>query len=289
MNYPNALNYPHAPNHYAPNHYVPNHHAPNHHTPNHHAPNHHAPNHHAPNHHTPNHHAPNHHTPNHHAPNPHAPQLTRDYLTDGYISYTFGPQNAEGYIARLFSVDAPSIQAIRQGDAFYAFNHPSYGIPPAVSLYGRDAWLLDFAVIRSIGSVVPQQLWSPQGQGDRRRYVDQAQLRMPIFFINRDGSLGVPVMDAAAGNMQLRGVHLPPQLADKSTVKLRISVCTRSLRISHHLPYVLQWPCYNLPEQQVQLRDQTPQRNPISFERFVKHVGSRVRQYLLVRLSSMWR
>ena len=249
MNYPHALNYPHAPNHYVPNHHASSHHAPNHHFPSHHAPSHpHASSHHAPSHHTPSHHAPNPHSPNPHAPNPHAPnphapnphapnphalnplQFAHDYLTDGYISYTFGSRIAEGYIAHLFSIDAASIQVIRQSAAFYALNAPSYAIPPTLSLYGQDAWLLDFAV-RSSGSVVPQQIWSPQGQGDRRRYVEQAQIRMPVFFINSNGSLGVPVVSAAAGDMQLRGGHLPPQLADKRTVKLRINVCTRFLRI----------------------------------------------------------
>ena len=209
----------------------------------------------------------------------------RDYLTDGYISNTIGSR-AEGYIARLFGVDAASIQAIRQ-TAFYVFNPPSYSIPPALSVHGRDAWLLDFAV-RSGGSVVPQQLWSPQGQSDRRRYVEQAQIRMPVFFINTNGSLGVPVVSAAAGNMQLCDGHLPLQLADKSTVKFRINVCTRFLRILHHLSYVSQWPGYSLSEQQVQLRDRTPARNAISLERFVKHVGSRTRQFLLVCLSHLW-
>jgi hypothetical protein len=254
MNYPHALNYPHASNHYVPNHHASGHHAPNHHFPSHHTPNHgqnhyapsHGQNHYAPSH-GQNHHAPSHgqshhalshhsqshlapshhHASSHHAPNP--LPLTHDYLTDGYISYTFGPRIAEGYVAHLFSIDAASVQTVRQGDAFYALNFPSYNIPPTLSVSGHDAWLLDFAV-RSGGSVVPQQIWSPQGQGDRRRYVEQAQIRMPVFFINSDGSLGVPVMSAAAGDMQLHGVHLPPQLADKRTVKLRINVCTRFLR-----------------------------------------------------------
>jgi hypothetical protein len=210
----------------------------------------------------------------------------RDYLTDGYISYTIGSRIAESYIAHLFGVDAASIQAIRQ-NAFYVFNPPSYYIPPALSVHGRDAWLLDFAV-RSGGSVVPQQLWSPQVQGDRHRYVDQMQSRLPVFFVNANGNLGVPVMNAAAGDMQLRGGHVPPQLADKRTVKLRINVCTRFLRIPHHLPYVSQWPGYTLSEQQVQLRDQTPARNVISLERFVKHVGSHTRRFLLVCSSYLW-
>ena len=213
---------------------------------------------------------------------------------DGYISYTFTPRYAEGYLAQLFNVtNATDIQSIRhQSGALYVFNHPTHNIPPAVSMNGRHAWLVDFGV-RSGGSVVPQQLSFPQGQGDRRRYVEQAQLRMPVFFVHANGSLGVPVMSAAIGEIQLHGAYLPAQLADRSILKIRIGVCTvPSLRVPHHLLYCMcrsQWPGYNPSEHQVQLRDQTPQRNPISFERFAKHVASRVKQFLLVRLSQMWR
>jgi hypothetical protein len=86
--------------------------------------------------------------------------------------------------------------------------------------------------------------------------------------------------------MQLRNVVLPPQLADKATIKIRIGFGTRSLPArSNHLLNVSQWPGYQPSEHQVLLRDQTPARNPITFERFVKHVGSRVRQFLMVCLS----
>jgi hypothetical protein len=160
-----------------------------------------------------------------------APQFTRDFLTDGYISYTFGPRDAEGYLVQLFAVDAASVRAIRhQSGAFYVLNRPSHNSPPALLVNGQDAWLLDYAV-RTGGSVVPQQLWPSQGQGDRRRYVDQAQFSMPVFFINASGSLGVPVTNAAAGDMQLHGVNLPSQLADKTAMTIRISVCTRSFPV----------------------------------------------------------
>jgi hypothetical protein len=165
---------------------------------------------------------------NHHNHQHHALQFTLDFLTDGYISYTFKPQNAEGYLVQLFNVNAASVQAIHhQGGAFYVLNHPVHNSLPTLLVNGQGAWLFDYAV-RPGGSVVPQQPWFPQGQGDRRRYVDQAQFRMPVFFIN-NGNLGVPVMNAAAGQMQLHGVGLPPQLADKTTIKIRIGVCTRSL------------------------------------------------------------
>ena len=176
--------------------------------------------------------AQNSHAQNHsHTQNLLAPQsrLSSDYFIDGYISDTFTPRNAEGYLAQLFNVrNAADIQAIRhQSGAFYVLNRPSHSTPPALLVNGQDAWLLDH-VVRSGGSVVPQQLWFPQGQGYRRRYVEQAQLRMPVFFVNANGSLGVPVMSAAIGDMQLHGAYLPAQLVDRSTLKIRIGVCTCS-------------------------------------------------------------
>ena len=216
--------------------------------------------------------------------------LTRDFLTDGYISHTLTPRNAEFYLVHLFGIDAASVQAIRDGNGVYSvFIPPSHFSPPIHTQYG-NAWVLDHAV-RTGGSVVPQQLWTPQGQGDRRRYVDQVQFRMPIFFVNMNGGLGVPVMNAAAGHMQLRDEYLPPSLIDKTTTKIRIGVCARSslcylFPITYHM--VSQWPGYAHSEHQVQLRGPTPTRNPIPFDRFVKHVGSRVRQFLMVRSSWMW-
>ena len=151
--------------------------------------------------------------------------MTRDYLTDGYISYTFASRNAEFYVVHLFRRDAGSVGAHRdsRSGVYTVYVPPSHFSPPIRTQYG-DAWVLDYAVRTGGGSVVPQQLWAPQGQGDRRRYVDQAQFRMPIFFLNANGALGVPVMNAAAGHMQLHDVYLPPSLMDKTTTKIRIGV-----------------------------------------------------------------
>ena len=158
---------------------------------------------------------------------PQAP-VARSLLTDGYISYTFTPQMAEFYLAQLlFKVNnSASIESIPDPNgsgAYFVFNLPSHFSAPPLMINGRGAWYLDYNV-RSGGSVVQQQLWVPQGQGDRRRYVDQAQFRMPVFFVGMNGSLGVPVLNAAAGDMQLRDTYLPPQLLDKRTVKIRIAV-----------------------------------------------------------------
>ncbi|KAN0121212.1 hypothetical protein V8E52_003800 [Russula decolorans] len=188
---------------------------------------------------------------------------TRDYLTNGYISYSFTSRNAEFYVVCLFKRDAASVQAIcdRNG-AYSVFIPPSYFSPPIRTEYG-DTWVLDYAV-RTGGSVVPQQLLAPRGQDDRRRYVDQVRYHMPIFFVNMNGSLGVPVMNAAAGHMHLRDAYLPPSLINKRAIKIHMG-----------------WPGYAPSQHQVPLTDQTPARNPIGFDRFVKYVGSRVRQFLM--------
>jgi hypothetical protein len=135
---------------------------------------------------------------------------------------------AEFLLAQLlFKVDDSAlIEAIPDSNgsgAYFVFNHPSHFSPPPLTINGRSAWVLDYDV-RTGGSVVPQQVWFPQGEGDRRRYVDQARFRMPVFFVGKDGSLGVSVLNAAAGNMRLRDANLPPPLQGKKTAKIRIAV-----------------------------------------------------------------
>jgi len=193
-------------------------------------------------------------------------QYLLEFLTRGYISYMFSPQPAKLYLASLFKTDPPRVYEYhfeRWPSAFVVFHSPMVYSPPVFMMSGQNAWVLDY-VVRSGGSVVPQQLWSPKGQGDWRRYVEQADFYMPVFFINVDGTLGVPVVDAVAGLMSLQGGTQPPPLGNKTATKIRIS-----------------WPGYPPSEQQIQLRDQTPTRNPVTLERFVKHLGSRIRQYLM--------
>lgn len=154
-------------------------------------------------------------------------QMTNpDLRVDGYLSYTFTPQVVEIYLAYLFKVDPKRVQAFgvyHWPGAFFIADPPMNHCRPQHIGNGKYAWLLDYAIGRG-GSVVPQQLWSPQGQGDWRRYVEQARLYIPVFFINTDGNLGVPVSHAAAGQMSLRDAHEPAPLGDRTTTKIRISV-----------------------------------------------------------------
>jgi hypothetical protein len=150
------------------------------------------------------------------------------FLTDGYISYTFSPRVAEIYIAYVFKVEPILLQTFRHEGwpgVFFVSNSPMDDSRPPLMVNGRPAWVLDYA-IRSGGPVIPQQLWIPHSQGDFRRYVGQASLHLPVFFLNRDGRLGVPVTNAVAGEMSLRAADEPPPLGNRTTVKIRICVCT---------------------------------------------------------------
>jgi hypothetical protein len=150
-----------------------------------------------------------------------------DFLTDGYIPYTFSPRAAASYYTILFKVDPSVIEAfLYKRTAFFVWNQPTIWTQPPLNFNGRPGWLLDYRIRSGGGSVVPQQIWFPQGQGDWRRYVEQAQLQMPLFFVNADGALGVPIVNAAAGQMCLRGATEPAPFGDKTTTKIRIGVCT---------------------------------------------------------------
>jgi len=153
------------------------------------------------------------------------------FLIDSYIAYTFTPLGAKNYLAILFKIDPQTVQTfLYQGAAFFVWNQPLLPdlTSPPLSFNGDLAWLLDYR-IQPGGTVVPQQLWFPQGQGDLRRYVEQAPLQMPLFFIQENGTLGVPIANAVEGQMFLRGARHPAPFGLKATTKIRIGVCTRPL------------------------------------------------------------
>ena len=108
-----------------------------------------------------------------------------DYLNDGYISRTFGLNDTENYMAILFRTNAQHVAAkCGQNGAFYVVIKPPLYTPPAAMIYGQNAWLIDYK-IRSGGSVVPQSFWSPELHSNS--YIDHAQLRVPVFFVNTSG------------------------------------------------------------------------------------------------------
>ena len=150
----------------------------------------------------------------------------RDFLTFGYISHSFTPLLAEAHLYNLYKVDPKTVQAVQNEYGAYLVSSP-----PWLLVQGQPARIVDYAV-RPGGTVVPQQIWFPHGQGDWRRYVEQADFHMPVFFVNADGSLGVPLVNAIAGQMSLYGANQLAPLGDKTTTKIRIGVRTHFFFLS---------------------------------------------------------
>ena len=142
------------------------------------------------------------------------------YLIDGFISATFGPRDAERYMAMVLKVNPRTVVAALDNGAFYVFNPPSRYTPPTCVINRKWAWLFDYSIsYRAIGTVVPQRLY--------RNFVDNIQYRVPAFFVNRNGSLGVPISNA--GHIQLRDGHLAQSLSHKPMLTIRLVVRTHFL------------------------------------------------------------
>jgi hypothetical protein len=75
------------------------------------------------------------------------------------------------------------------------------------------------------GTVVPQRRWTPADEVDVRRHVEGAALELPIFFVNRNGSIGFPLVNILQGcDRDLRNAKGFASLAGKTTTHIRINV-----------------------------------------------------------------
>jgi len=98
-----------------------------------------------------------------------------------------------------------------------------------IDAYGpnnQPLWLLDI-MPPPMYHVVPQKIWTPPNQSDWRRYVEQANLRMPVFFIQNDGTIGLPLARALAGDRtSLRSADMAAPLGGGHSTQIRIAVST---------------------------------------------------------------
>ncbi|KAH9975927.1 hypothetical protein BGW80DRAFT_1457464 [Lactifluus volemus] len=132
-----------------------------------------------------------------------------DLLVDGYIAHSLSPIKAERYLYDLLKANPHHhnlrqlYQAIprpdRSGGVTFVVGAVATRQPPEPLMqdhYGRPLWLLDYNIART-GTVVPQELWSPQNVNDFKQYVTDAELQLPIFFTQENGHLGLSLDDAA--------------------------------------------------------------------------------------------
>ncbi|KAI0262341.1 hypothetical protein BC834DRAFT_394552 [Gloeopeniophorella convolvens] len=204
------------------------------------------------------------------AASPYYPPYLPDIYVDGCIAYTFGPRCTETYLRYLFK--APSEPSLLRwnvegwpGACTTAQAIPGTVSQPLLIEEGQPRWLLDYNARPWAGTIIRQRLWAPPGDAARRKYVDEAALLFPIFFVQIDGTVGLSLRDATEG----RGLFL--RLAD--TPAPVGSVATTHIRIL--------WPGFERDPfvRQIQLRDDTNNRNPITLARLAQHVGRSVDKF----------
>ncbi|KAI0318507.1 hypothetical protein OF83DRAFT_1171023 [Amylostereum chailletii] len=197
------------------------------------------------------------------------PQPVHTILRDGYIAYTFGEECAETFLQFLLKLPPRSLTTTFSVSGWAgSFSLPQAVVPSIraniLCSLGQPHLLLDYLVDNTRGAVVPQALWAPRSNRDMTHYVVDASLLLPTFFIRNTGTIGLSLIDAAAGNCgSLVGCSQPVNVGGRTSVHLRI-----------------QWPGYNEWKRQFQTRDETVNRNIITLEKFVRHVGRSVDRFM---------
>ncbi|KAH9023167.1 hypothetical protein EDB85DRAFT_335892 [Lactarius pseudohatsudake] len=120
--------------------------------------------------------------------------------------------------------------------------------------------LLDYSSWATQGTIVPQRRWTPSDRLGVRRHVEGADLQLPIYFVNSNGSIGFPLSDILRGcDRGLHNANSFAPLGGRATTHIRIN-----------------WPGYTYWKRQVATRDETRAHNPITVARFMKCIGTSV-------------
>jgi hypothetical protein len=156
-----------------------------------------------------------------------------DILVDGSISYTFGPRAAEDYFGHLLKGSIQRSQLCWDVPTWPGACFTSQGALNATAetssstchkREGARVCPLDYDVRNLEGSVVPQVLWSPQSQGAMNKYVLDAPLQFPIFFVRQDRAVGLALHEAVEGPRGVLGAQTYAPLGGQSTLHVRIQV-----------------------------------------------------------------
>ncbi|KAH9989904.1 hypothetical protein BJV74DRAFT_447439 [Russula compacta] len=202
-----------------------------------------------------------------------------DILIDGSISYMFGSRASECYFGHLLKDDIrrsllcwdvtgwPGACFTSQGvlDASAVAGPESGTLAPPACLehhHRRPGRLLDYDARGLEGTIVPQAMWRPQGQSAIKKYVVNATLQWPVFFVcDGDRTVGFPLQERLP-RVILGGQTYAP-LGGQSSLQVRIK-----------------WPGYEAWQRQLQVRDDTHWRNPITLAKFAQYIGRCVSVFL---------
>jgi hypothetical protein len=158
---------------------------------------------------------------------------------DGFLVRMFGQRDAAFLIESLFKTNARDLYLVGNVPGWHnalMVQNPSTpdAIPAAVmtlpSSQSRHLWLLDFLPRPTATHVVvPQKIWTPPNQADWQRYVELSNLCMPVFFVHSNGTIGLPLTRASAGDTaMLHRADSPAPLGGGYSTQIRIAVGSTS-------------------------------------------------------------
>jgi hypothetical protein len=149
-------------------------------------------------------------------------------VSDGYLMRMFGARDTTFFLESLLKVDAREVDLISNVPGWpnaLMVSRPSVSgtTPDAFESNQAPLWLLDFVPLPRL-AVVTQQIWSPPNQSDWRRYIEQAYIRMPVFFVQNSGVVGLPLSRAVVGDTaSLRNANRAGPLGGGHSTQIRIA------------------------------------------------------------------
>jgi hypothetical protein len=162
--------------------------------------------------------------------------------SEGFLTKMFGRRDAAFFIESLLKVDVRDVYLVgnvpgwRNALMSQKSSIHDARVDAIIERNNQPLWLLDI-IPPPMYHVVPQQIWTPPNQSDWRRYVEQTSLRMPVFFIQNDGAIGLPLARALAGDRaSLRDADMPAPLGGGHSTQIRIAVSTSLSSPLQHPP-----------------------------------------------------
>jgi len=147
----------------------------------------------------------------------------QDVLLDGFLAHTFSPQDAYAFFTLLLRTpNFLSYLSFSRGIWYMNYvQRPSSGLPTQLPL--------DFNFRTTEGTVIPQRRWTPTDEVDIRRHVQEAALQLPVFFVNRNDSVGFWLPDILEGrDRDLNNRDSQAPLGETATAHIRINVSSLS-------------------------------------------------------------
>ncbi|KAF9462936.1 hypothetical protein BDZ94DRAFT_1282779 [Collybia nuda] len=118
---------------------------------------------------------------------------------------------------------------------------------------------------RHVGPFVPQQMYRPHTNSDRRRYVEEVDLEAPLYFwMENPTECGIPLIDALHSRVKhLRGREELVFEGRGPSISVR-----------------LQWPGYRQWSRQIPTKDFRSPPGPITMSKLAKNVAKCVQRFI---------